>query len=114
MDLQQQITRVAHDIDPNVMKLLVDKIQGNHDFIIWGLGLCAGGFGILLGLTIKSIKDIEKRVTYSWIEDEIADTQKLLKEIKDSLIGGFEHKGLITRQNQLEEKVNTIESTIKK
>lgn len=89
-------------------------------FAMWGFGVCFAGFSLLIGWVYTIKAEMEKRVTYDWIEgkfsrdikkemDELTD---VLKDIRDALVGNYEKKGLITRQQDLEDAIKELRNLV--
>ena len=60
--------------------------------LLWGLGLCATGFFVLLGITLKTANGMTKPV----------------EEIRDALVGTLDTPGLITKFHNAEKEIKFI------
>lgn len=92
--------------------------------LTWGLGICFTGFLALLGIVsnfnlrvnqkIEELKvDMEKRVTYGWIEDKIdkefTALNKTIGTMNDALVGTVEKRGIITMFHHHEDRIRNLE-----
>lgn len=102
---------------------------------LWGLGVSITGFlflagwcWFLRGITSNNSKELEKRITFEWFEnnfvkqckDNHRDSDNNIKyyfdnitkevtEIKDALKGTFDKKGLITKIHEHEDRLEKLE-----
>jgi hypothetical protein len=68
---------------------MMEGIDHLWRFIMWGFGICASGFFVLLGIVLKTAASMTKPV----------------REIRDALIGTLHKPGLLTKFYGLEEDV---------
>lgn len=67
-------------------------------FMMWGFGICASGFFVLLSIVVGTAHNMTKPV----------------KEIRDALIGTLIKKGIITKIFEMEEDVKEIKKELEK
>lgn len=87
------------------------------DLLLWGLGGCVTGFLFLLGYVITLSIRIEKCVSYDWLEKTFEPRimarfdciEASVKEMHDYIIGNFEKKGLVSRLDDIEDRVQKLE-----
>ena len=63
---------------------------------MWGFGICASGFFVLLTIVISTANSMTKPV----------------REIRDALVGTLQKKGLITKFYEIEEDVKEIKEEL--
>lgn len=106
-----------------------------ESLLTWGLGICFTGFCVLLALhgklndavnkksedmdarlgqKIEDIKvDMEKRVTFDWIEKKIdrefETLNKAILLMNDALVGTVEKRGIITMFHHHEDRLKLLE-----
>ena len=121
MDLTQQIMEVSPQIDPEVIRIIGDQIKSNTDLIYWvGGGLTALMF-MLGGRIMYFSREIEKRVTYKWIEEQFAkkidedikEVIESLHKIQKGLMGEMNEPGIVTRLHDVEKDVKYIKEKVK-
>lgn len=89
-------------------------------FAMWGFGFCFAGFSLLIGWVYTIKAEMEKRVTYDWIEGkfsrdikkEMDELTEVLKDIRDALVGDYDKKGLIARQQDLEDAIKELRGMV--
>ena len=77
----------------------------------WVMGTSITGFLFLCGWMWWMLQQINKRVTYDWIQNqfktdmqkEMKDVTDVLKEIRDALLGDMKSEGLISRVRRMDE-----------
>lgn len=91
-----------------------------YNLLLWGLGISWAGFLFLIGWIFKLNTDLEKKVSYSWIEKkfdeevkkELGQIVKSIGEIRDAVVGTVERRGIITKIHDHEKRLNEIENNI--
>lgn len=111
-----------------------------ESLLTWGFGICFTGFCVLLALhgklndainkksedidtrlgqKIEDIKvDMEKRVTFDWIESKInkefETLNKAISSMNEALVGTVEKRGIITMFHHLEDRLKSLEEAKEK
>jgi len=96
------------------------EIEHLWKFCYWGFGLCSTGFFVLAGWLWWMVGKMSQKVSHQWLEEKFEKDIKedmdkvvrVLSEIKDALIGDFQHKGAITRLHDVEKDVASIKEKV--
>lgn len=88
------------------------------DVLLWGLGICVTGFLFLAGWAWWIVQKLGEKASYNWIkknleeslDKKIDEMQITLNQIRDALVGDFEQRGLIVKQDDIEKDILAMKS----
>lgn len=107
----------------------------DNTILTWAIGLCVTGFFALLALhgqlndkvekyhgeqkdktekmNVDTNVELQKRVTYDWIErkfeKEFANLTKTMESLEEAIIGTVDKKGILTKLHEHEDKIMDME-----
>jgi len=90
--------------------------------LMCGLGICFTCFLFTIRWLIKMNVDIQKRVTFDWLEgnfekkifDELSEITEVLSELKDTLVGSVREPGMLTKMHMNTDAIKEIKETCEK